>query len=198
MTPSWLPRVAGVLAVGLAALLLQPAPASAHASERSASPEAGAVLDQVPAEVAITFDSPIMDIGAALVVRDGSGADATAGAPVLERTRIVVPLRPDSGTGDFSVAYRVVSEDGHAITSQYVFTVAVGAAPSAGPSSSPPTPSAAAAPATTAATTTTPPATAPPWGLALVAAVLAVVLAAAWAVWKRRNARRARAIALPQ
>lgn len=201
MTPSWPTRLAGVLAVGLAVLLPQPSTAHAHASERSSSPEAGAVLEQVPTEVAITFDSPIMDIGAALVVRDGSGADATAAAPVLERSRIVVPLRADSARGDFSVAYRVVSEDGHAITAQYAFTVEGSTGSVAGASTTAPAPTASPTPDPALSPTMAPSAAASqapeptgsttPWGLILAgAAALGIALVAAAAVWKRRTARR--------
>jgi copper resistance protein C len=139
--------VAAVLIATIAGAVVAP-PATAHASQKESEPAANAVLDSMPTEVAVTFDSALMDVGAALVVRDASGGDLTSGPAIVERNRISVPLRADATSGRVRVAYRVVSQDGHAIEATFDFTVE-GAATASTPDPSP-------APTPTVATPTTP------------------------------------------
>ena len=96
--------------------------AHAHSSQTGSTPAADARLDEAPSRVTVTFDSPLLDVGAALVVRTADGSDVTAGPPEISRNEISVPVRT-SGVGEFTVVYRVVSQDGHTITSTFGFTV---------------------------------------------------------------------------
>lgn len=115
-----------ILAATLGALT---APAAhGHASQTGSTPAAGAVLDAAPAYVEVTFDTPIMGIGAALVVRSADGMTISEGSPAIERTAIRVDVPANAGPGTYTVAFRVVAEDGHAITSTFDYTVA-GSAP---------------------------------------------------------------------
>ena len=171
----------GVLA-GLGVAAAGASPASAHASEVGTSPEDGAVLDAAPATVAVEFDTPILDIGAAIVVRSAEGTAVTVGAPRLERQRIAVDVDPDAVPGDYTVAYRVVAEDGHTIESTFGYTVA-GRTPAApAPATPAPATPASAAPAAAAPSDA---GSSPPY-LLIGAGVLAILLVAAGALALRR------------
>ena len=119
-------RLITTVAITMALGGLAASPALGHASQVSSAPEADAVLDAAPSEVRIEFESALMDTGAALVVTGADGEVVSDAAPTLERMAIRVAVDPAAAAGEYTVAYRVVSEDGHTITSTYTYTVAAG------------------------------------------------------------------------
>lgn len=181
--------LAGLL-VALGAGAVGATPAAAHASEVGSSPEAGATLDAPPQTVAVEFDSPILGIGAAIVVRAADGTSVAVGAPQIDRQRISVDVDQAAMPGEYTVAYRVVAEDGHTIESTFAYTVAgealpaeasrPAAAPSAAPTYGPTAAPSAAPTAAPAADGSSPP------YLLLGAGALVVILAAAGALALRR------------
>jgi copper resistance protein C len=98
-------------------------PASAHAELISSDPESGAVLDQAPESVTLTFEEDLRPEGRALVVTapDDARVDRrstlTVDGPVMR-----VTLDPLTAAGVYRVAYRVVSADGHPVSGEYTFT----------------------------------------------------------------------------
>lgn len=112
-------------------------PAAAHASELDATPAINATLDAAPAEVRITFDSPLLDTGAAVVVTGSDGDVISGPKPTIDDTVISVDLDPAAPAGTYTVAYRVVSSDGHTVTSSYEYTVTGGSTMAASPGSEP-------------------------------------------------------------
>lgn len=171
-----------VLTVSLAAL---GGPAAAHSSQAGSSPEDGESVTVAPSEVEVLFDSPLLDVGAALVVRDASGTPVVVGTPRVDRQRITVDVDPAAPPGEYTVAYRVVAEDGHAIESTFGYTVA-GDAP---PASAPPPSSAPveddASPVGGDAPAAAEPASTPPY-LLIAGGVLVLLLAGAGAIALRR------------
>lgn len=142
--------VAAVVTALVVAVIGMPA-AMAHASQTGSTPEAGAVLASAPSTVEVTFDSPLMDIGAALVVRAADGTVISAATPQVAGERIRVDVPADAAPGTYTVAFRVVSQDGHPITATFDYTVAgdepapaVASAPGSPPASASAPPSAAA------------------------------------------------------
>jgi copper transport protein len=108
--------LAGLL-VGAAA-----APASAHASLVSSDPAEGAVLEEAPDTVTLTFDEPVSVVDDGIQAYDATGEslDIDAGA----RDEVVTADLPgglDDGT--YIVAWRVVSSDGHPIAGSLTFHV---------------------------------------------------------------------------
>lgn len=119
-------------AITLFASLWAPAAAFGHASQVGSSPAADEVLDAAPSEVRIDFDSALLDMGAALVVRNDAKESITTGdAEVGDRT-FTVPVDPTTAPGEYSVAFRVVSKDGHTIEGSFTYVVA-GTSPSPTP-----------------------------------------------------------------
>lgn len=173
--PPW-GAVALALILALGGAVVTAPPAAAHSSQIGSSPEAGTTLDSAPSEVSVDFDTPLLDVGAAMVVR-ADGRTVSVDPPTVRRRGISVGLAPDAPPGEYTVAYRVVSEDGHTIESTFTFTVA-GEERAASPSAAAvPVPSASPSPAASAAPT--PPGTPPFLLIGIgVAALLALVVGA--------------------
>lgn len=124
-----LTRLLAVVTLSAAALLWAPAAAFGHASEVGSSPAAGEILDAAPSEVRIDYDSALLEIGAALVVRSADEESITTGPAVVGDRVFSVPVDPSVGPGEYSVAYRVVSKDGHTIENSFTYVVAGEASP---------------------------------------------------------------------
>ncbi len=157
-------------------------PAAAHDSLVAAAPEDGAVLVEAPERVVLTFSDEVQDLGLAVVVTAPSGLRVTDGPVLAEGREVVAELLPLTEPGGYTVAYRVVSSDGHPIQGRTSFTLDLPpesepATPSAQPSA-PPSSAAAVAPSGTGD-----PGSSPPWtwvavgGVVVVAALIAVAVA---------------------
>ena len=121
------------LALALAALLALPATAFAHATLQSTVPERGAQLDAPPAEVVFKFDEAVEASFGALRVFDSNGQEVQVGKafhPGGKGAEIAIKLKPGLGDGTYTATFRVVSADGHPVSSGFVFTVGEAAPPS--------------------------------------------------------------------
>jgi copper transport protein len=111
--------------VCLVALLL-PAAASAHARLEGTSPPQGAVAKQEPSAVIFEFDEPVEGNFGAVRVYDATGERVDEGDafhPDGEGPRLGVHLKPGLPDGSYTATYRVVSADGHVVSSGYVFSI---------------------------------------------------------------------------
>lgn len=171
--------------------------ASAHAALKSVTPGDGTTVAQAPAQVVLTFNEAISTSFAAVTVTDGQGAPVTRGRPAVAGPTVTQALEP-VGSGTYTVSFRVVSEDGHAVSSRTTFRVrlAAGTTPASGTVATPTSSASETSPADTSSPSTTQvsapsaagPATALPWGLAAVAAIAAVAAAVALGRgWSRRE-----------
>ena len=128
-------RLPGLLLVAVLALAAAPA-ASAHAKLIAAEPANGATLATAPASVRLFFDDPVaVGPGNAVVAADHSSV--LAGSPRLERKDrlLVLGLRPHLPNGDYSVSWRVFSDDGHLESGVLAFRVGAAAAGAGAPQS---------------------------------------------------------------
>ncbi len=111
-------------------------PAFAHSQLISTNPVAQATVTQPTSEISLTFNEPVQGRFSTIVVNGPGGVsysngdvrvvDSTAHEPVL-------PLR----SGSYTVAWRIVSADGHPITGEFGFTVNL--PPELEPTDGPPT-----------------------------------------------------------
>jgi copper transport protein len=127
-------RRAVALVLVLLAGLVAPASALAHATLQSTLPERGQKLDTPPSEVVFIFDEAVEASFGAVRVFDAAGKEVQTGEafhPQNRGERIAVKLKSGLGDGTYTATYRLVSADGHPISSGFVFTVGEGAAPSA-------------------------------------------------------------------
>jgi len=91
--------------------------AHAHADLVRSWPAAGET-DRPVQELRLRFGEALAE-GLAQVAVTGPEGSATSGAPVVAGSDVVVPLRPLTEAGTYSVAYRVVAADGHAEVGEY-------------------------------------------------------------------------------
>jgi methionine-rich copper-binding protein CopC len=133
-------RLPAALAL-VAALLLPAAPASAHDFPTGSSPKAGSTVTAPLRSVSVTFDEAVLTYGRGSTVLRVIGPDGRhfeAACPRVDDRTVSVAARL-GGAGRYTVSWRVVSADGHAVTDSLVFTyrppsgTAAAAGSSAGP-----------------------------------------------------------------
>jgi copper transport protein len=120
-------RSAALVALAAAAaLLVLPAAALAHAQLEGTSPQRGAVVRVQPAQVMFRFDEPVEGTFGAVRVFDGAGRRVDAGDafhPGGRGPEMAVHLKAHLPAGTYTATYRVVSADGHIVSSGFVFSI---------------------------------------------------------------------------
>ncbi|MFG1738716.1 copper resistance protein CopC [Micromonospora chalcea] len=191
--------VTGLLAaLFIAALLLVPAtPAAAHNSLQEATPARDARLTTAPTQVTLRFMQRLNPAFTTITLRDAAERPVPASAPAVNGATGTVTIEEPLGNGTYTVAYRVVSRDGHPVQGSYRFIVADPAAPPAAvPSPTADASAGTSAPAGTSAGTDASPASADasagaddglPVGLLVGGATAAVAVAGVVALLLRRR-----------
>ena len=141
-------RLLLVLAAVLA-VLLPGTPAWAHNALADATPAKNATVKKPPTTVKLRFLQKL-DPDRTRITVTGEG-EVTASKPKVDGVTGSITFEP-LANGDYTVAYEVVSRDGHPVKGSYKFTVADPAASAPAPTSAAPT-SAVAAPASAVAQT---------------------------------------------
>ncbi|MEV5632414.1 copper resistance CopC family protein [Micromonospora tulbaghiae] len=122
--------VTALLAAVLTALLLVPAaPAAAHNSLQEATPARDARLTAAPTQVTLRFLQRLNPSYTTITVSDAGQRPVPTSAPAVDGATGTVTIDEPLGNGTYTVAYRVVSRDGHPVQGSYRFTVADPAAP---------------------------------------------------------------------
>ena len=106
----------GLLALATAA------PASAHAGIVSTDPEEGATLAEAPAAVSVTFSEILDGPSTEIAVTDPSGAVVVVDDAEFDGDTFTQPMRY-TVPGEYTVAFRLISEDGHRVDDALAFTV---------------------------------------------------------------------------
>ncbi len=134
------PRVIALIALAAFATIPFGLPAaSAHSQLVSTSPVDGAVLDSAPGLVSFTFDEPLLAGTDTISINDDQGNVIVSVDATVEGSTISAPWPVGTGPGDFQIAYRVVSDDGHPVTGAIMVTIAAASSQqSAQPSASAP------------------------------------------------------------
>jgi len=115
-------RLLGAAAVGAATALALAAPAGAHAGVVGSDPENGATLPEAPESASITFSEIVDGPSTEVAVTGPDGATLDLEAPVFDGETITQPM-DYTEPGEYILAYRMVSEDGHRIDGTLTFTV---------------------------------------------------------------------------
>lgn len=107
-------------------LLVGATPAYAHAQLISSTPEDGAELDEAPSEIVLEFSEEVDADSTEIAVTKSGESDPLPGTEMtVEEREITVPADfPEAG--DYTVAYRLVSKDGHPVEGSLEFTIANG------------------------------------------------------------------------
>ena len=108
-------------------LALIPSWAEAHGQFVSSNPKAGSTLSKMPKLVWVEFDGDLITIADKqtnfLTVKNSKGKELSDGKAFVSGTRVSVNIKDRSATGKIKVSWRVVSEDGHPVSSFLTFTV---------------------------------------------------------------------------
>lgn len=131
-------------------------PAGAHDSLVRADPADGSVLAQPPAAVTLEFSDPPLDVSPQVVVRGADGGVVADVVPTITDRTATAPLPQPLAPGTYTVAWRVVSGDGHPIEGSLGFTVQGPSTPAPTASTPPASRSAGATPLPTAALSAVP------------------------------------------
>ncbi|GAA0408580.1 copper resistance CopC family protein [Micromonospora gifhornensis] len=133
----------GLAAVLLAATALLAAPASpayAHNVLRKATPAQDAELTKAPTKVTLDFLQKLNPAFTTVTLSDADKQPVATSEPEVDGTKATVTIDSPLPNGVYTVAYRVVSNDGHPVQGSYKFTVAdptATAEPSPSPSPEP-------------------------------------------------------------
>jgi len=150
-------RSLAVLAALVTLLFLVASPASAHTELTSSTPANGAVVNGPPSTISLTFSEPPLAEGLAVQVAALDGPQVEVGKPTLKGSTVTVTWPATANSGEYSISYRVVADDGHPVTGQIAFSItAATSSPSAvtpSPTAASPSTSAPAAPSPTPTTT---------------------------------------------
>ena len=118
-------RLAAIVATAAFALSLAGA-AAAHSRPETTAPADGEVVAAAPAVISISFDKPMRVTTIELTGADGDGDGDTF---ALERTDGMAPVTrfeatpPPLPAGHYTVTWRGLSEDGHAMSGRFSFEV---------------------------------------------------------------------------
>ena len=99
----------------------------AHGELIKSNPKAGSTISKMPKSVWVEFDGNLISIADKqinfLTVKNSKGKVFSEGKAFISGGRISVNIKDRSATGAIKVSWRVVSEDGHPVTSSLTFTV---------------------------------------------------------------------------
>ncbi|MGH3767544.1 MAG: copper resistance CopC family protein [Pseudonocardiaceae bacterium] len=112
-----------------------------HNELLSTVPPEGAQLSTGPARVILTFDLPAQRGFSTIIITGPDGNQWQAGPATEDGTTVSAPVRPLGPAGDYTVAWRIISADGHPVRATLKFTLTTPgpgtAAPNAGRSGGP-------------------------------------------------------------
>lgn len=128
----------GALLVALTLLVAGPAPAAwAHADLASSIPADGEQLDAPPDDVLLTFNEDLLADTVVVSVEDSAGLVVRVLELQVDGPDVYVTWPPGLTGPDYTVNYRVVSQDGHPVEGSLAFSVDT---PAESPSASAATP----------------------------------------------------------
>jgi len=122
--------------VSLCFTLALPATAHAHDVLEKTTPPDGTTVQQLPGDVALVFSQQPLEIGLQVVITGPTGGVAQ-GLATIQGREVRQAISSAAPAGEYTVAYRVTSDDGHPITGSFRFfamTGLDGSTATAGPS----------------------------------------------------------------
>lgn len=108
--------------VGLA-LLGSGGAAAAHNELIGSDPADGAEVATGPPRVSLTFNLPVQPGFSTVIVTGPDGIQWQDGAPAEAGAVVSAPVRPLGPTGHYTIAYQVLSADGHPVRGAIGFTL---------------------------------------------------------------------------
>ena len=109
--------------------------ASAHSQIVSSEPVDGAALAAAPSAVTFTFNEALLEEAVSVAISDSAGNVVSGTVATADGAQVSVPWPAGLKPGAYTVAYRVVSADGHPVTGAITFSYLAAADASLSPSS---------------------------------------------------------------
>jgi methionine-rich copper-binding protein CopC len=184
-------RRAGLLLAAVLTLLVATAlPAAAHNELKSSNPAAGASVDTPPQQIVLTFSEDLIPGKTTVTVTGPDGANAASGQTTLDGPVATVPISA-AHAGVYTVAYKVVADDGDVTDTKFTFTLALTAVTTTTvptttttvPTTTTAPPTTSAAPANTAASSDS----GSNWWIWLVVALAVILIAVVLLILRRRR-----------
>ncbi|MFQ6325553.1 copper resistance protein CopC [Nocardia sp. CWNU-33] len=113
--------VAGLLLLGVG--LAAAGTAAAHSAATGSSPEDGSTIDAGPARVSVTFNEDLQTSFPSLTVVGPDGNLWSKGTPTVAGKSVSVEVGELGPVGEYTIAYRVTSADGHPVSGTRKFTL---------------------------------------------------------------------------
>ncbi|MFI6231205.1 copper resistance protein CopC [Micromonospora echinospora] len=114
----------GVLVTAVALFLTPASPAAAHNTLQEATPARNARVTTPPGEITLRFMQKLNADATTITLTDDTGEQVPTGDVTVAGPTGTVAIDPPIANGTYTVAYRVVSADGHPVQGSYRFTVA--------------------------------------------------------------------------
>jgi methionine-rich copper-binding protein CopC len=122
-------RLATALLLTGTALLATAAPALAHTELKSSDPAKGASLPFGPQQVTLTFSEAVQFEGIDIKVTGPGGAQWIVQRPVVKGPVVTAAVVPSGPAGDYTMAWRVFSDDGDPVSGKIAFKMTGPAVP---------------------------------------------------------------------
>lgn len=100
--------------------------AAAHADLEKISPADATTVNAPPSVVVLTFSEDVSSTFAVVQVKGPGGESVSQGRPQVRGSVVTQPLAASLAAGRYTVAYRVVSSDGHPVSDTTSFSIAAG------------------------------------------------------------------------
>src|SRR5690606_23714159 len=113
--------VTALLAVGMA--LTSGGLAAAHSGAVGSVPEDGARIDTGPERVVVTFNEELQPGFPSLTLVGPDGNLWSDGEPTVDGRSVSVAARELGPAGEYTIAFRVTSADGHVVSGTRTFTL---------------------------------------------------------------------------
>jgi copper resistance protein C len=102
----------------LALMLMSVSPVWAHTGLVSSDPADGSVLQVAPTQVVLEFNEALLDDTVSVAIRDAQDTVVRSGEVRAEGAVVTAPWPADLPDGEYRLAYRVVSADGHPVSGE--------------------------------------------------------------------------------
>ena len=114
-------RLLFVFVFGVIAMLMSVGMASGHSQLVSSDPVDGAVLSTPPTQVVLTFNEALLKEAVDVAIANGAGEAVSGAVATAVGAIVTIPWTADLPPDNYSVSYRIVSDDGHPITGSIGF-----------------------------------------------------------------------------
>ncbi|WP_188829605.1 copper resistance CopC family protein [Nocardia camponoti] len=126
-------RVAVALLAMLVSVLFGAGIASAHSGVISSTPEDGATIETGPARVSLTFNEELQPTFPTLTVVGPDARLWSKGKAVVDGRTVSVEVGELGPVGEYTIAFRVTSADGHPVSGTRHFTLSKAGTGTPGP-----------------------------------------------------------------